>query len=115
MSEDIKATILRTDVQHKKYEELDKFFRNVRDLVVVERAAEHGDLSENFKKIAEVWNMILEKKLSAPISASDVGMMMMGLKLARSLTAGYNTDNYKDLAGYAGITQVLKQSENGDL
>jgi hypothetical protein len=40
---------------------------------------------------------------------------MMALKFARTMAPGYNADNYLDLAGYAGITKILKQIENGDL
>ena len=41
--------------------------------------------------------------LGTPITARDVALMMVLLKVARTKTGAFNLDDYVDAAGYAGI------------
>ena len=102
-------------LEEKRYQQLEEFNRDVLDTVNIDRHKQHGDFFENHKNIADFWNIILRKKLKEQLTASDISSCMIALKFARTMAPGYNADNYLDLAGYAGITKILKQIENGDL
>ena len=65
------------------------------------RDKEYGSPEDSFKKIAEYWNVYLGDILSAPIEASDVGIMMSLFKIARINTGIYKEDSFVDLIGYA--------------
>lgn len=73
------------------------------DLVGGERAQQHGPVAENFGRIAAYWRcyMACRPDQSAPLSAEDVGPMMMLLKLARTQSGAHGEDNWVDMAGYA--------------
>lgn len=68
------------------------------------RAAQHGDKTRNFQNIADLWNgyMSARPDHSLPLSALDVGHMMVLMKIARTQLGGTNVDDYVDAAGYAG-------------
>lgn len=66
--------------------------------VTKDRAATHGEAEDNFKRIAALWNAYLEPE--APISATDVAVMMTLLKVARIQSNEGNADNWIDGAGY---------------
>ena len=61
--------------------------------VTKERAQEHGDLEQNFDRIADLWNSYLE---GSYISVTDVGVMMTLLKIARIRSNPKNIDNFVD-------------------
>jgi hypothetical protein len=62
-----------------------------------EKAYDHP--SRNFEATAKIWNGILQAKLTGPISAKEVALMMVGLKLARE-SHRHSRDNLVDAAGY---------------
>ena len=57
----------------------------------------YGSPEDNFKRIAGYWSGYLEKE----VTAHDVAIMMMLLKIARTSTGTGSMDNYVDIAGYA--------------
>lgn len=65
--------------------------------VTKDRAADHGDMEDNFSTIAAFWSAYLK----APVSAHDVAAMMGLLKIARLRSNPAHQDNWIDLAGYA--------------
>ena len=67
-----------------------------KDYVTRDRAAEHGDMEDNFSTIAEYWST----HLGCKVSALDVSVMMTLLKVARIKSGPNNIDNYVDGAGY---------------
>jgi hypothetical protein len=67
-----------------------------KECVTVDRAADHGDLEDNFSTIAGYWSI----HLGIDVSAVDVGIMMTLLKLARAKSNNGHMDNYRDGAGY---------------
>jgi hypothetical protein len=64
--------------------------------VTKDRAADHGDMEDNFSLIAAYWSAHLGHKVE-PV---DVGIMMALLKAARAKSNPYHEDNYVDGAGY---------------
>lgn len=70
-----------------------------------ERQDQYGNPEDNFATIADYWNTYLDKKLcdDGIITAKDVAMMMVLLKIAREQTGSGKEDNYIDAAGYIGL------------
>lgn len=65
--------------------------------VTKDRAADHGDLEDNFHRIALLWSAYL----GTEIEDHDVALMMALLKVARAMSNPGHADNWVDLAGYA--------------
>ena len=65
--------------------------------VTKDRAADHGDMEDNFATIAEFWS----RYLNADVTPHDVAAMMVLLKIARIRSNAAHQDNWIDAAGYA--------------
>lgn len=61
----------------------------------------------NFKRIAQIWSVILDKE----VTEEQVGLCMVGLKLAREVFK-HNRDNFVDLIGYALTTDAVVRSKS---
>lgn len=68
------------------------------NLVSGDRAAQNGDKLTNHQNIAELWSAYTGQV----ITAHDVAIMMVLLKVARTKAGRFNPDDYIDMAGYAG-------------
>ena len=66
--------------------------------VDTDRAEEHGDMEDNFQRIAAYWNAHLG--LVSYIKDTDVAVMMTLLKVARIHSNTENIDNWIDACGY---------------
>jgi len=66
--------------------------------VDTDRAEEHGDMEDNFQRIAAYWNTHLG--LISYIKDTDVAVMMTLLKVARIHSNTENVDNWIDACGY---------------
>ena len=75
-------------------------------LIYGDRQASYGSATENFNKIAIGWSAITGNT----ISAEQVGLMMMWLKMARQLNKS-SRDNLVDIAGYAGCLEKIEKGE----
>ena len=64
--------------------------------VTKDRAADHGDMENNFSRIADYWALHLDY----PVSTTDVAVMMALLKIARINSNPKHPDNWVDGAGY---------------
>tara|TARA_R110000787_G_scaffold250820_1_gene356387 strand:- start:1759 stop:2031 length:273 start_codon:yes stop_codon:yes gene_type:complete len=75
------------------------------ELAVRDRQNSYGSPEESFDRTAKIWNIILAGKLGEEheISATDVAMMMCGMKLSRLIENPGHLDSTVDLAGYASI------------
>ena len=75
------------------------------EATVKDREGDYGSPERNFERIAAIWNVILAGKLGKEheISAADVGMMMIGYKLARLIETPDHQDSAVDAAGYAAL------------
>jgi Domain of unknown function (DUF6378) len=78
-------------------------------IVIGDRATQYGGPEDNFARIAKIWSVIL----GIPISEEDVGMMMVGLKVARYASkSGFQPDTWVDVIGYGACGfEVGKKNE----
>ena len=71
-------------------------------LVGGDRARKHGDKLVNHGNIAALWSAYLARRGAAvTLTPADVALMMVLLKVARTLSGAHNPDDYIDAAGYA--------------
>lgn len=91
MKENLKSIITR-----QKAAEL---LAHTSELINGERARDYGEPQQSFEKIAELWSTYLHQ----PISVTDVGMMMILLKVARNGRGKDKDDNFVDICGYASL------------
>ena len=67
-----------------------------KEYVTKDRAADHGNMEDNFKTIGKYWSV----HLGINISATDVAVMMTLLKIARIKSNPSHPDNWVDACGY---------------
>ena len=67
-----------------------------KEYVTEDRAADHGNMEDNFKTIGKYWSV----HLGMNISATDVAVMMTLLKIARIKSNPSHPDNWVDACGY---------------
>ena len=67
-----------------------------KEYVTKDRAADHGNMEDNFKTIGKYWTV----HLGINISATDVAVMMKLLKIARIKSNPSHPDNWVDACGY---------------
>lgn len=75
-----------------------------------DRQADYGTVTDNFQLIADYWNVTLKKKLTAPVTPAEIGLCMVGVKLARQQFKA-KRDNLVDIAGYAATLEKLQNGE----
>lgn len=74
-----------------------KVLDTAKGYVTKDRAADHGDMEDNFRTIASYWNTHLGIDFIEP---QDVAVMMTMLKLARIRQNENHLDNWVDACGY---------------
>jgi hypothetical protein len=67
-----------------------------KEYVTKDRAADHGDMEDNFAAIAAFWSTYL----GTAINSHDVAAMMTLLKVARLRQNPGHNDNWIDACGY---------------
>ena len=68
-------------------------------VITQDRDEEYGDVSENFKDIADMWSTYLDHTLVE----SDVAAMMVLVKIARLKSNHTHRDSWVDVAGYSAL------------
>ena len=76
----------------------DEILDTAKKYVTKDRAAEHGDMEDNFQRIAIYWNA--HHGLVDFIKTEDVAAMMALLKIARIHSNPTHMDNWIDACGY---------------
>ena len=93
-------------------QEQQNILRQAEELVGGARQAAYDHPLDNFNRTAKIWEVIL----GIEVTAEQVGLCMVGLKLAREAYT-HKEDNLVDAAGYLHTTDlVIKEREirNGD-
>lgn len=72
-------------------------------LVSQDRAMEYGDKDALHARVARLWAAYK----GVAFTKHDVAIFMILLKVARAGNNGNHTDNYVDIAGYAGIAAEM--------
>ena len=71
------------------------------------RGERYGHPSENFSRIASLWEPIL----GVEVTPQQVGLAMIAVKLARLIETPDDEDSIRDLAGYAATLDMLAGRE----
>ena len=85
-----------------------ELLHDAEDAVNGDRNVQYGDPNQDFRRTAEFWSAYL----GVPITAQQVGMMQILLKVSRSVWSPYKRDHYLDIAGYAACAYGTVASEN---
>lgn len=83
-------------------EEIKKKLREVKN-------NEYGDYKTNFTVAANLWSMILRKKLKVKLSAHEVAMCMVLFKIMRT-AENYKADSYLDASIYLDMAKELHKN-----
>jgi hypothetical protein len=84
--------------------------REAAKIIDGDRNAQYGDPEDNFDRTARIWSVILNHQ----VTAEDVAMMMIGLKVARyAANSGFQGDTWIDIAGYAGCGYEVGKKARG--
>ncbi len=75
--------------------------------ILESRRKQYGPPNKEFKDIALMWSVIVDKNLTA----EQVGLMMIALKMVRH-NNNYKRDNVVDIAGYAQCLDDLHKEPN---
>lgn len=75
-------------------------------LINGDRRGSYGHPLDNFTNTADLLNTFLHAKLKTKLTAEDVAMIMVLLKLAREMNA-HKRDNLTDAAGYLGCLEKV--------
>jgi len=74
-----------------------ELLRQAEQCVCTDRNLTYGDAEDNFTSIAKYWSVYL----GVPVTALDVGSLMILFKLARTQNIPTHQDSWVDLIGYA--------------
>ena len=85
----------------------EKFLKHVAN-VIAERSALYGDASGNMATIAARWSATLGKE----ITAAQVVLCLLDLKLARLAHDPTHEDSAVDVCGYAALLRELLETSN---
>ena len=81
-----------------------KFFLDEAEkLINGQRAKEYGPAKKNHQRIADIWTILLDKKLKEPITPEEVVACMIGVKVARLAEDINKDDSWTDVIGYAAL------------
>jgi hypothetical protein len=86
----------------KKY-----MLQQAHEIIYGARQQEYGPALENFQNIADLWSVILKTE----VTADQVAMCMIQVKVARLIQAPGHFDSWMAIAGYAGCKEKMM---NGD-
>lgn len=78
-----------------------------KECVCRSRERDYNGPENNFRNIALLWTVYLNR----PIEPKDVAMMMVLLKVGRTMT-GNKMDNFVDIAGYAACAGEIVDEAN---
>lgn len=84
-----------------------KTLRTAESLINGDRAAAYGHPSENFGRIAALWNAQFGRKLAEPFTAEDVALALVHLKMSRLANNPRHEDSLIDACGYLALASEI--------
>ncbi len=93
------------------------FLKEAASLINGPRAKEYGPARKNHQRIADMWTILLEKKLrevdgvKCSVEPEEVVACMVALKLARLAEDIYKDDSWVDIIGYAALGGEIINAE----
>ena len=85
--------------------------REAARIIAGDRDVQYGGPEENLTRIAKIWSVLFERE----ITAEEVAMAMVGVKLARFVSkSGFQPDTWVDIAGYAGCGYEVGKLATGE-
>ena len=78
-------------------------------LVDGDRQSDYGHPSEDHARLAGLVSALLSYKLTKPLTADDMGLVMICVKLSREAHK-HKRDNLVDIAGYAKTVQMVHEA-----
>jgi hypothetical protein len=89
-------------MENKKQTQTESICQEADKLVNKDRQETYGHPYRNFRETADLWNVILGRKLQPGVflTPEDIGLCMIAVKLARQVNLP-KRDNLVDIAGYA--------------
>lgn len=99
------------DLPRKRPERPQSVLHRAYELVHKDRGEAYGHPITDFTRTGKIWSAIL----GAPVSAEQVALCMIGLKMSRECHRP-NDDNRVDIAGYVETLDMVarKREENGE-
>lgn len=80
----------------------EKILQQALEIVTKDRNTDYGNPEDNFKVIADLWNVYLAARgTNARVDAKDVAAMMILMKMSRIVTSPGKEDHWVDIAGYS--------------
>lgn len=76
-----------------------------------DREQDYGSPEQNFKTIALLWSVYLQRLGRGYLEDRDVAAMLALLKIARIASGNAKADNWIDLAGYAACGGEIESAE----
>ena len=81
----------------------DYLLAEAQKLIKGPRAKDYGPVKKNHQRIADIWTILLDKKLKEPITPEEVVACMVGVKTARLAEDISKDDSWIDIIGYAAL------------
>ena len=78
-------------------------------IVTGERREKYGDLDKSLEIVAELWSIILYRR----VTVQDVCRCMIALKMSRDMLVELD-DNLVDICGYAEIAHMIRNKNGGE-
>ena len=119
MIEEYKTILLAREAAEKEKQEKitrEYILREAARIVCGDRNEQYGNPEDSFRAIAEFWETYVRERCVSKganvcIQAEDVAMMMVLLKVARTI-CGTKADTYIDIAGYAACAGEIALDGN---
>ncbi len=91
----------------------ERLLREAIKITTSDRNREYGDPEDNFRNIAQFWNVHFEARMRGKFvhfTSSDVAIMMILMKCARLATNSTHRDSALDVAGYAACLADIQDA-----
>ena len=82
--------------------------KEAQEIIAGPRRKAYGPVEQSFERIALIWSGVYRK----PITAKQVALMMIGLKLYRESNS-HHRDNLVDILGYTLLKDKLDENSSG--